>query len=47
MIKNFWHFGDSYSMNDFSLENKHNGFRAPIQNDNFGDIIAKKLNRNY
>jgi len=47
MIKNFWHFGDSYSMNDFSLENKHNGFRATIQNDNFGDIIAKKLNRNY
>jgi len=46
-MHNFWHFGDSYSMNDFSLETKRNGFRARIQIKNFGHIISKKLNRNY
>ena len=46
-MHNFWHFGDSYSMNDFSLETKRNGFQARIQIKNFGHIISKKLNRNY
>lgn len=46
-MSNFWHFGDSYSMNDFSLENPQNEYKAETQVDNFGHIISQKLGKNY
>ena len=40
-MNNFWHFGDSFSFNDFNLESEWK------QEDNFGHIISKKLGVNY
>jgi hypothetical protein len=40
-MSNFWHFGDSFAYNDFSLEPEN------IQHDNFGYKISKKFNLEY
>lgn len=40
-MNNFWHFGDSFSFNDFNLESEWK------QEDNFGHIISKKLGLDY
>lgn len=46
-MSNFWHFGDSYSMNDFSLETPQNEYKAETQVNNFGHIISQKLGIGY
>jgi hypothetical protein len=42
-MNNFWHFGDSFSFNDFNLESDTEW----CQQDNFGHIISKKLGLDY
>ena len=37
-MPNFWHFGDSFAFNNFD---------NPTQNNNFGDIISKRLGLKY
>jgi hypothetical protein len=40
-MNTFWHFGDSFSFNDFNLEPEWR------QENNFGQIISKKLGMKY
>lgn len=42
-MNNFWHFGDSFSFNNFDLESDTHW----CQKDNFGHIISKKLGFDY
>lgn len=46
-MSRFWHYGDSYSMNDFLLENLENKYRAETQIGNFGSIISNQLDKEY
>lgn len=46
-MSKLWHYGDSYSMNDFQLENLENGYRAETQIGNFGSIISNQLDKEY
>jgi hypothetical protein len=40
-MNTFWHFGDSFSFNNFDLENEQ------IQIENFGHLLSKKLKMKY
>ncbi len=46
-MSRFWHYGDSYSMNDFLLEKLENKYRAETQIGNFGSIISNQLDKEY